>query len=59
MYKIKYTLANLNFEEYGFAFHIAETASRVTEFHNEITVKKLPFTFDNLKKCFKRYIDLI
>ena len=59
MYKIKYTLCDMNFEEYGFSAHIAKVADKVTRFNNIVTVKKLPFTFDNLKKCFKQHIDLI
>jgi len=59
MYKINYTLCDLSFEEYGFSAHIAKVADKVTKFNNVITVRKLPFTFDNLKKCLKQYVDLI
>lgn len=59
MYKIYYTLCDLSFEEYGFSAHIAKVADRVTRFNNIITVRKLPFTFDNLKKCFKQYVNLL
>ena len=59
MYKIYYTLCDLNFEEYGFSAHIAAVADRVTRFNNVIIVRKLPFTLDNLKKCFKQYVDLL
>lgn len=51
MYKIYYTLCDLNFEEYGFSAHIAEVTDRVTRFNNVIIVRKLPFTFDNLKNA--------